>query len=63
MAAPKCFECARWSVKSGCALEKENYWDFRACTLDEQNFMIPRIPKEEMCEDGGKMDQDSDGYI
>lgn len=62
MASPKCFECARWSVKSGCTLENENYWDFRACTLDERNFMIPLIPKEEGCEHGRTEDVCEDDY-
>ena len=62
MAAPKCFECARWTVKSGCALEKEKYWDFKACTLDKRDFMIPLIPKEERCEHGRASDVCEDDY-
>lgn len=62
MAAPKCFGCARWSVKTGCALESENYWNFKACMLDEHDYMIPIIPKEERCKDGGKTDVCEDDY-
>lgn len=62
MAAPKCFGCARWSVKTGCALESESYWDFRDCTLDERDFMIPRIVREEEAEHGRAKDVCKDDY-
>lgn len=63
MAAPKCYECARWS-KTGCAFEMEQYQKYRDCTLDRREYWMPIQMQETRCEDDrSEVDKDRDGYI
>lgn|GEM_PF-5956198 len=42
MASMKCFQCARWSFQNGCALERDNYYQFRDCMLDHKDYSFPK---------------------
>ena len=54
MAAMKCGDCAYWSFKEGCRIERQNYWQFRDCMTGKKDYSHPKDHTQKLADNAGK---------